>query len=413
MRYIIIGGSIAGISAAQALRAADRDAGITMFSDEPTKAYYRPMIPLILEKKDLDVTFPESPSERYRFSMVYEKAAAIDAQRRHVLDTSGKAYPFDKLLIATGSSAVMPDVPGLNGEGALPLRTLEHALGIRQYASPGKKAVILGGGFVGTKAAISLNHAGVSVTVVEKLDQILYGRLDKRASQIIAGLLREAGISIRTGDTVTEVIRSGGKVSSVILSSGETLSADFVVIAAGSSPNTVIAGNTGITVSRGILVDETLQTSIPDIYAAGDCVEYTDLITGKPSASVLWTNAEEMGRTAGKNMSGAGLKYRGFLAVMNSTEVLGVPVISIGLIEPEGKGYEVVTEDSIDSYRKLVFKDDLLVGAIFIGEVIRPGIYTNLIRNRIPAGRLKEEAIRGDLSFIDFMRPIPLSAMTS
>ncbi len=135
--------------------------------------------------------------------------------------------------------------------------------------------------------------------------------------------------------------------------------------------------------------------------------------TGMPSVSALWTNAEEMGKLAGKNMSGANLKYQGFLSIMNATEILGVPFISIGLIEPENKDYEVIIEDNIDSYKKLVFKGDILAGLIFIGDITNAGIYKNIIKNKIPVGHLKEEAIKGNLGYINFIRTFPIQTLTA
>jgi NAD(P)H-nitrite reductase large subunit len=261
---------------------------------------------------------------------------------------------------------------------------------------------------VGTKAAVALKHLGLSVTIIEKQRQILPGRLDARGSRIVSDAMTTAGIEIITNDLVSEVIRDACAVKSVRLSSGRTAEAGLVIVAVGSKPNVEVFRNSGIKINRGMLINEFLQTNLPDIYAAGDVVEYTDLITGIPSVSALWGNAEEMGRLAGKNMAGGNIKYGGFLSVMNATDILGIPVVSVGLIEPEGGEYEVVVQDDIDRYRKLVFKGDTLVGTVLIGDVTNAGVYTNVIKNRIPLGHLKAEAMKEGIEYIDFVRSTPV-----
>lgn len=412
MRYVIIGGSIAGIAAARSIRANDPAGEIILVSDEKSKPYYRPMIPFLIEKEDIDVTFIEDPVETYRLTAVFGRAQDIDTKNKEVLLSSGEKLVFDRLLIATGSSPVIPQIKGITGEGAFTLRTIDDALAIRKYAAGKKEAVILGGGFVGIKAAVALKHAGLKVTVIEKLNQILPQRLDARGAQIIEGIIRESGISVITNQITSELVRTAGSVKSVRLASGGSVNAGMVVIATGVKPNIAFLKNTGIKTSKGILINENLVTSLTDIYAAGDVVEYIDIVTRQPAVSALWTNAEEMGKYAGKNMTGANIKYRGFLSTLNITEIFDVPFMSAGNIEPDSKDFEVVVEDNIDSYRKLIFKGDVLSGIILIGNITNAGIYTNLIRKGFPMGILKEEAIKGNLGYIHFLNAIPPPLLT-
>jgi len=269
----------------------------------------------------------------------------------------------------------------------------------------------MGGGLVGTKAAVALKHLGLRVTIIEKQGQVLPGRLDARGSGIVSDAIKAAGIEIITDDLIAEVIRDAGAVTSVRLSSGRSVEAGLVIVAVGSRPNVEVFRNSGIKINRGMLINENLQTNFPDIYAAGDVVEYADLITGMPSVSALWGNAEEMGRLAGKNMAGGNIKYGGFLSVMNATDILGIPVVSVGLIEPEGGEYEVVVQDDIDRYRKLVFKGDTLVGTVLIGDVTNAGVYTNVIKNRVPLGHLKAKAMKEGIEYIDFVRSTPVQKL--
>jgi nitrite reductase (NADH) large subunit len=407
MRYVIVGACIAGISAAKAIWSGDPGASIEIVSDEKAKPYYRPMIPFLMKKEDIDITFENDLLDRKSVTLVYDRATGIDIRTKGVTLASGKKLSYDKLLLATGGKPVLPDIPGIKGTGVFTFRKRDEALEIRAYAAGRKKALVMGGGLIGMKAAIALKELGLDVTVVEKLPQILLQRLDRKGASVISGVIRKSGISIVAGDSVSEIIREAGNLKAARLSSGVIVDTDMVIVAVGTKPDLELLGNTGIKVNKGILINESLQTNLPDIYAAGDVVEYNDLSTGMPAVSGQWTNAEEMGRLAGKNMTGANLKYGGFLSVLNSTEFLGIPVMSIGLIEPEEKEYEIITEDNIDSYRKLAFKGDVLVGAVFIGEVANAGIYTNLIRNKIPIAGLKEEAIKGNLGYIHFLKTTP------
>ncbi len=406
MRHVIIGGSIAGISAARAIRAVDADADITLVSAETVKPYYRPMIPTVIEKGDADISFIDDPVEKYRFQTMHDRASGIDPRSREVTLASGVRLHYDRLLVATGCSPVIPAVRNLPGADVFVLRTLDDARSIRAAAEEGKKrAVVIGGGFVGIKGAIALKRLGLDVTVLEKLDRILYEKLDKRGSSIITDLLKREGIAIMTDQQDYEIMRTGGAVHAVRFASSKTIAADMIVVAVGTKPNTEVFGDAGGKVNKGIVVQETLQTNIADVYAAGDVVEYRDCVSNIHSVSALWTNAEEMGRLAGKNMAGSAMKYSGFLSLMNTTEILNVPVTTIGLIEPVDKSYDMVTEGDDNSYRKLVFKKDVVVGAVFIGRAEGAGVYTHIIRNQIPLGTLKGLACRGKLRFINFLKP--------
>ncbi len=412
MRHVIIGGSIAGISAAKEIRGNDPKAEITVISAEKTRAYYRPMIPVLIEKEGIDITFVDDPIGKYAAEAVYGTVRNLEVSSRQVVLSSGKKRNYDKLLIATGSRPLIPDLEGLGGVGVFTLRTMEDAIAIKSSAKNKRHAVVIGGGFVGTKASIALHHLGLGVTLIELSGQVLPQRLDRRSARIVADIMRKNGIEIMANDTVSEIMRSSGGVKSVRLASGAILEADIVVIAIGTRPNIDLVNGAGIKTDRGILVNESLQTSAPDVYAAGDAVEYVDLLSGKPAVSALWTNAEEMGRIAGRNMAGGNIKYQGFLSVMNAAEIFGVPIMSAGLIDPEEKEYETIIDDTPETYRKLVFKGDVLVGVIFIGEVSNAGIYTNLIKNKIPIGSLKEEAMNGTLGYINFVSTVPVHTLS-
>ncbi len=403
MKHLIIGGGIAGISAAKAIRSRDSTADITLITAEPGKAYHRPLIPYLIETPDRDISIAGDPYKEYATRTVLGAVESVDTEAHEVMLSSEERLTYDRLLIASGATPLIPEIEGIQGRGCFLLRTAQDALSIAQYASGKGKAVIIGAGLVGIKAALSLSAIGLKVTLIEQLDRILSRRIDRRGAAILQRALTGNGFNVFTGTTARSVVRSAEVVSGVILASGNLVDADMVVVAAGTEPNLSFLRGTGIMINRGINVNERLETTIAGIYAAGDVAEYFDVVSGQPAISALWTTAEEMGRLAGINMAGGSLKYRGFLATMNATEIIGIPFISVGLIEPDDNECEVFVDDRIDSYRKLAFRDDRLAGFVFLGDVDGAGIYTNLVRSRKSLGGLKDAAVADTLKFIRFL----------
>jgi len=412
MRHVIIGGSIAGLAAAKSIRSMDSEAEIVVISAEQGKPYYRPLIPYLIEKTDRDIDFIEDPFEQYGLRRENGSVTSVNTESREVMVNSGSIFSYDRLLISAGGNPIIPGVEGLDGPGAFTLRTRNDALSIHSFSQGKKEALVIGAGLVGIKAAIALKNLGLNVTLVEQFDRILSGRIDRRGAGIILNALMDNGYKIILEDTVASITRSGDAVKGVNLSSGTQYETDLIIVAAGVKPNISFLKGSGISVNKGIVINELLQTSAPDVYAAGDVVEYIDTASGEAAVSALWSNAEEMGRFAGMNMAGKNIMYRGFLSTMNSSDILGIPFISAGIIEPDESKYDVIVDDRIDSYRKLVFRDDILAGFVFLGDITGAGIYTNLVRNRIAIGDLKSEAISGSLEYIDFMRTADTSHAT-
>jgi NAD(P)H-nitrite reductase large subunit len=396
MQYVIVGGSIAGASAIRAIRANDPEGVIILVTAEKP-FYYRPLIPLIIDGDitDEDIFFPEDIETSLGIQLVNDRAVALDPEKKELTLNCTSRLEYDKLLIATGSIPLLPDVPGT--EKAFTLRTLNDAHKIKEAAAGARKTVILGGGFVGIKAAIALAKLGHKITIIEKLSQILYPRLDQKSADIVQKRIEEKGIQIITNDTITEVLDSGVK-----LSSGDAIEeADLVILAIGISPNTGWLEGSGLKIEKAMVVDELLKTSAEDCYAAGDVVQALDLVAHEPAVSVLWTNAVDMGKAAGTNMAGGKKRYPGLLSVLNATEIEGIPMVSAGTVT-DGGG-EVFIDNGYDGYRKLVFRDDRLIGAIFMGRLKNTGIYINLIKNQTPLGNLKDKAIKDTLTYVDFM----------
>ena len=291
----------------------------------------------------------------------------------------------------------MPNIPGLPGSGTYVLRTMADVQSLAQAAREGKQAVVIGAGRVGLKAALALWRRGLGVTLVERDSHLAPMQFDAVAGEILHHALEAEGLRLIFGQTVTEVNRAGGRIKSAVLADGRVLEADLIVAAVGVRARVELAAQAGIAINHGILVDTQLRTSATDIFAAGDAVETTDIVTGQKIVSGLWSNAVEMGRIAGRNMAGAAIEYPGAFAVLNSLEVAGIPTVAIGVINPPaGEEFQVHQSRRGNNYRKLIFKEEILVGALLIGDIEGAGVYTGIIRRKVK--------IRMDLDEIDRRR---------
>jgi NAD(P)H-nitrite reductase large subunit len=381
MRYAIIGNGAAGNAAATAIQQQDPAGEVLIFSDEPQPAYYRPLITnLIDEDFDQDIFFPAGPGNRAETG---QRVVALDADAKRFTLQDGRTCAYDRLLLASGAAAIMPDIPGLPGPGAFVLRTMADARALAQAAARAQTALVIGAGRVGLKAALALRQRGLTVNIVEQFPGVAPMQFDQEAGEILAAALTARGIGLFFGQTVAEIKRESDRISGAILQDGRTLAAQIIVAAVGVRPNVELAQQAGLKVQQGIVVDRELRTSSPEIYAAGDVAETTDLITGEALVSGLWTNAVEMGRLAGINLAGANLKYPGAWGVLNSLEVAGIPTVAIGLTNPPpGGDYQIQQSRRGNNYRKLIGRGDVLVGALLVGDLEGAGVYAGLIRSQ-------------------------------
>jgi len=398
MSYLIVGGSVAGISAAKAIRRKDPSAEIKIISEE-NKPYCRPMIPLLLsgERDGSEILWPEDIEKTAWVQVIHDRATLIDHESKSLKLAGGGALGYRKILIATGAKPRKLDVKGSDTKGVFTFRTIEDVIKIREMAANAKKAVVIGGGFTGIKAAEALTKKGIKTTVIEIMPHILHPRLDSVGAGIVASALAAEGIELVLNETVHEIASVNGHAAGVITTSSKAFRADFVVVAVGTSPNMELAEKSGISMGKGIIVNDNLATNLPDVYSAGDAVQFRDIVTGQDSVSALWSNAAEMGRIAGSNMAGENLKYGGLLSVKNATEIAGISMISAG--EASGTGHEVYSHTGPGYYRKLVFDRDVLIGAIFMGDLSGAGIYVNLINNHAPLEGLKSLAIENKIDY--------------
>jgi NAD(P)H-nitrite reductase large subunit len=425
MRHVIIGNSAGGIAAIEAIRECDKKGEITVISDEPRISvrgkphinYSRPLISYLLgEKVTLD-KMPYRGEDFYKDNRIElilnRRATKLNLKKKEVVLAGDRKLPFDKLLIATGGMPVIPEIKGLNSGGVFTFTKLADARNIKDYIriNEVKEAVVVGGGLIGLKATEALMELKIKVVIVELADRVLSATFDRKASSIIENALGKKGCELIANNTIVEInpvpaSRSGVKnknerVEGVILRDGKKISASLVIVAVGVRPNIELVKNTPIKTNKGILVDAFLQTNIKDIYAAGDCCEAKDLLLEMKHPIAIWPAAVRQGKIAGFNMAGARKEYPGSFA-MNSVELCGIPTISVGETYPEGKGYQVLEcfDQKNSVYKKIVLKNNKVVGAIFVGDIERAGIYTGLIKDKVDAASFKEHLLKEDFGLI-------------
>ena len=406
--FLIIGNSAAAVGAVAGIRKRDRDTPITLIAREAEHTYSRPLISYLLAGK------VDEERMLYRGRDFYEKngvdavlgveVTRIDAESRTVETDDGRTFPFGKLLIATGGAPVVPeDLPGTDARGVFTFTTWEDARRIKSHieTTDVKQAVVVGGGLIGLKAVEALVELGIRTTVVELADRILSATFDLTASEVALDFLKGKGVEVHCRTTVSEVRGHEGRLAGVLLRDGTELPCELLIFAIGVVPDTRLARGAGIACGRGIVTDDGMQTSIEGIYAAGDVVETRDLLTGARRPMPILPNAYRQGFIAGANMVGGKLTSRGGLS-MNAVDLCGLPTISVGITSPEGEEYEILSslDDESGSYRKLVLRDNRIVGAIFVGRIDRAGIFTGLIREKVDVSGFKELLLSQDFGLI-------------
>ena len=388
MSYVIVGNGVASVGAIEGIRKVDKKTPILVISEEATPTYGRPLISYFLAGKiglDRISLRPDSFYAQNNVDVLLDtRVASLNLEDNVVVTTAGEQVPFTKLLLATGGDPFMPPISGIEGDGVYNFTTLNHAHQLLALTKKIHRAVVIGGGLIGLKAAEGLRDNGLSTTIVELGSRVLSAAFDDVAGSLVADKLQSKGISICCGTTVEAIVRDAqGKITGVQLANGQELACDAVVVAIGVVPNLGLAKDAGISVNRGIKVDENLRTSAADVFAAGDVAEALDMIAGEERVTPIWPNAYSQGFYAGQNMAtDEAVAYPGGLA-MNAIAFYGLPTASLGHVNPrEDEGCEVFAElDSQNgTYRKLVFRDDTLIGYVLVGDVDFAGLYTGFVR---------------------------------
>ncbi len=388
-RIVIVGNSAASLAALETIRRMDGASPITLVSDEAIPAYSRVLLPYLVsgERRDLSLRPPGYAQRMGARMLLGRRAVQIDADALALDD--GTRLPFDRLLLATGSRAAIPDIEGIDTPGVFALKTMADALRIREQLPRARHAVILGGGLICLLVVHALLKVGLSVSIAVSSDRLLTRMLDEEAAKLLGHRLEGAGVRILTRTDAARIVGREGRVRSVVTAAGEELPADLVILAKGIRPDIDLARAGGVATGRGVLVDEYLRTSRPGVFAAGDCAEVPDmLVPGKKTIPGTWFEAVAQGEGAGANMLDLSRPSPGAFK-MNVMEILGIAVASMGLIQaPDAEG-RVVVRARDGNYRKLVISRDRIVGAVFVGDVSDAGTIAMLIRRGLTLSELR------------------------
>ncbi len=398
MKHVIIGNGPAGVIAAETLRRADPWGEILLLGDEPEPPYSRMAIPYLLEGQieERGTWLRKDPGHFRRLGIELKTARArgVDTAARQVALEDGSRVPYDRLLIATGSRPNPPPVPGGDSPGVLPCWTLADARRIMARAKPGARVVQMGAGFIGCIILDPLVARGVQLTLVEMGNRLVPRMMGEKAGDLIRRWVEGQGVKVYTSTRVERIeTRTGRETLEVSLSDGTRLAADLVINATGVRPNIEFLTGSGIATEAGVLVDDTLQTSVPGVYAAGDVAQAAELGTGHRIVNAIQPNAAEQARVAALNMAGKAARLSGTL-VMNVLDTMGLIATSFGqwMGVPGGEGAERADPQRF-RYLGLEFHDDVLVGAHCLGLTEHVGVIRGLIQTRAPLGAWKDRLL--------------------
>jgi nitrite reductase (NADH) large subunit len=389
MHLVIVGNGAAGLSALSRFRAFDKNSTLTLISAEPGTAYSRVLLPYYLRRKipyrNLFIRRPEDYEAlgvRTEFGAMMNR---VDTESRTVTLAAGGSVDYDKLLIATGSRPFLPPIQGLTGENVLHLWTLHDTEQLDRLFQPDRRALVLGSGFIALQAAWAARERGLKVSVYELLPRIMPTVLDDRSAAMLRRKIEEHGIEVRTGIQTERVDRSSSGVLTVHAKNHPALEVDLIIVGAGVRPNVEFLAGSPVRTDRGILIDETMQTNVPGVYAAGDVARGPTAFGETHQTHALWPTAVEHGRIAAENLAGGHSLYRGSLN-MNVTEMFGITVASMGrFIEQTGCVSHLIENSDPARYLKIVLQGDVPVGAVALGGAEDAAILGRLrpwIRNR-------------------------------
>jgi NAD(P)H-nitrite reductase large subunit len=370
IRHLIIGGGPAAINAIETIRDLDRGANpITLVSDEP--AYSRMVLPYYLADQIPEKQVYTADDSYYDSLKVDRRIGArvnrIDPQAKSVALKDGQSLMFDNLLIATGSSAVIPPIPGADLPGVYPLWTLADTEAVLRMTrgQPKPEVVLIGAGFIGFIVLNAMYKRGWNLHVVEIANHVLPRMLDAESARLVESWLESKGVALQLGTTVQSIAESNSR-KRLALANGQHIEADLVIVATGIRPNMELVDGTGIKVDQGILVNDRMQTNFPFVYAAGDVAQGPDLLGDKPVVHAIQPTAVDHGRIAGANMAGQTIHYPGSL-LMNILEACGLQCASFGRWSEAGAETMTICNSHRPVYRRLLWTGDQITGAIFVG----------------------------------------------
>jgi len=398
MNIVIVGSGVAGVTVARTIRERDPKARISVYTDENHLYYPRPRLYEVLSGE-------AEPQEIYMFSEEWyekrgikvhlnKKVVGIETAKKELLLEDRSRVNYDKLLLANGAQSFVPPIKGIEKTSVFTLRTIRDALTIKEYAKKTRKAIIIGGGLLGLEFAASLRKLSQQVEVIEIFPRLLPRQLDQDGATILKDRIENRGINILLG-VKTEEILGEKTVSGVLLGNGKELSGNLVLISAGVKPNTDLAIEAGIKVDKGVVVDEYLQTSVNDVYAAGDVAEFEGRVYGIIPAAL------EQAKIAAINMLEREKQvYKGTIP-SNTLKIVGIDLTSMGLVNPEGPQYEEIKKIDKEKgiYKKVVLKEGKIVGAIILGDTKGVTQIKKLMDQEVDVTKYKDLLLEDDFDY--------------
>lgn len=393
--YVILGASAAGINAAKTLRDLDSDSNITVISKDE-KVYSRCMLHHVISNHRTveEINFVEDNfMENNNIYWIKNKSVkSIDTNNKKVV-IEGQELDYDKLLIATGASAFIPPIRNIKeGNYIYPLRNIDDVYEIKEKAKISKKVAIIGAGLIGIDALTGLmEYKNLEVSLIYPSDYILDKQLDEYSAKVYENKFIENGANLYSGQPVNEIILDKeNNVSGVQLGNGTVVECDLLIVSTGVTPNIDFIKETNIENNRGIVINDKCETTVDDVYAAGDVV-------GK---NAIWPLAVKQGIVAAHNMAGSERNIEDDFTFKNSMNFMGIPTVSLGIVNPEGYDYDTITRCDNDGYKKFIYKDDRIYGLIAQGDISYIGALTQIIKNKVEIPDLKNRIF--DIGYADF-----------
>ena len=395
MKVVVVGNNVAGTTFAKAVRDADKEVEIDIFTDEDVPYYARPklidFVAGVIDEREV-LFYPMEWYVKNRLSLHLDsKVAKVDVEGKRVqIEEEWSAY--DKLVLANGSSAFLPPFKGLPKDNVFTLRTLEDAKKIREAAAASSRIVVIGGGLLGleTARALSTGFPGLEVTILEYAEHLLMRQLDHEGAKILQDWISRTGTKVLTKAETEELLGDGSAATAVKLKDGRVIECDMVVVSAGARSDLSLAKDAGLEVNRGVKVDGSLRTSEEDIYAIGDVAEFEGKVWG------MIPPALDQARAAARKVLGMeGPDYQGTVPT-NTLKVMGIDLTSIGTVRSEHEipevGFEEIRALTPDNkvYKKFVLRDGVMIGAILLGTKKETAKVSKMIKEGKPVGDLRE-----------------------
>jgi assimilatory nitrate reductase electron transfer subunit len=381
---VVVGNGMAGSRLVWELRNRDRTVPITVFGAEESQPYNRVMLSNVLAgvsgPGDIRLTDPEWYVDNHVDVRLGVPVTGIDRAARTVTSADGRVTPYDALVLATGSAPVVPPLPGLDAEGVVVFRTIDHCRAILRHAEQARSAVVVGGGLLGLEAARGLAGRGLPVTVVHRPGHLMDRQLDPEAGGVLRRVLGDLGVGTVMGARMAAARSAGGRVTGVELDDGTVLDADLVVLACGVRPETGLAAAAGLAVGRGVLVDDHLRcVGDPAVHAIGECAQHEGTVYG------LVAPAWEQARVLADVLTGGDARYTGSRLVTR-LKAAGIELAAMGETGLGDDEAEILrfTDPTRGTYKKVVIRDERLVGAILLGETGTAGLLTQLYDRAAP-----------------------------